>query len=52
MGGKIGRDKECAKFSTQNEFLFKSWGCHKIACLRKEDQVAFFDYCPEARFMM
>lgn len=52
MEGKIGRDNDCAKFSTQDEFLFKSWGGHKIACLRKEDQDDFFDYCPEAKLMM
>ena len=52
IGGKIGKGSECAKFSTQGEFLFKSWGGHQISCLSKEAQAAFIDYCEEAIFML
>ncbi|MDA7742226.1 hypothetical protein N8865_01260 [Francisellaceae bacterium] len=51
IGGKVGRSNECAKFSTQGEFLFKSWGCHQISCLNSKDQADFLNYCPEASFM-
>jgi len=52
IGGKVGNGNECAKFSTQNEFLFKSWGGHKISCLSKKDQTAFLNYCQKAKFML
>jgi hypothetical protein len=52
MGGKVGRGNECAKFSTESEFLFKSWGGHKISCLSKKAQAAFLDYCQDARVLL
>jgi hypothetical protein len=52
IGGKVGKDTECAKFSTQSDFMFKSWGGHQISCLNNEAQSAFLDYCPEASFLI
>ncbi len=52
MGGKVGKDDECAKFCTQGKFLFKSWGGHQIVRLNKNDRAAFLNYCPEAKFML
>lgn len=51
MGGKVGKGHECAKFSTQHNFLFKSWGAHRISCLNKKEKNAFLNYCGEAKFM-
>ncbi len=52
IGGKVGKGDECSKFSTQREFLFKSWGAHKVSSLSKRDQYAFLSYCPAANFML
>jgi hypothetical protein len=52
MGGKVGRGNECAKFSTESEFLFKSWGGHQISRLSKKAQAAFLDYCQDAEVML
>ncbi len=51
MGGKIGRGIECAQFSTQNEFLSQSFGCHQITNLSSESREAFLSYSPEASFL-
>jgi len=52
IGGKIGQNNECAKFSTQFEFLYKSWGAHKINLLSKGKQLKFLEYCPESKFLI
>ncbi|MCP4397978.1 MAG: hypothetical protein GY801_11870 [bacterium] len=52
IGGKVGKDRECAKFSTQSDFKFKSWGGHKVSFLQNKAQSAFLDYCPEASFLI
>lgn len=52
IGGKVGKDNDCAKFSTQYDFLYKSWGGHKVSCLNREDQATFLNYCEKARFML
>ena len=52
IGGKVGKDTDCAKLSTQHEFLYKSWGAHKISCLDEKPQSGFFNYCDDARFML
>ena len=51
IGGKVGRDADCARFSTQYEFLYKSLGAHQISSLDQESKLAFLQYCEEARFM-
>lgn len=48
IGGKVGRDADCARFCTQHEFLYKSLGAHKISCLSQADREAFLEYCKEA----
>lgn len=52
MGGRIGRDGDCAKFSTQYEYLAKSFGAHDISWLDRESRKEFIKYCPEAAFML
>ena len=52
IGGKVAKGNECAQFSTQEEFLFKSWGGHKISCLARREKAAFLDYCQEAKYML
>jgi len=52
IGGKVARNNECAKFSTQEEFLFKSWGAHQVSCLNKKEQLNFIEYCEEAKFLI
>ncbi|MCC3862332.1 DUF5672 family protein [Pseudemcibacter aquimaris] len=53
IGGKVGREDECAKFSTQYQFLYNSFGAHQLSCLiEKTDREAFKDYCPESAFMI
>lgn len=51
IGGKVGKGKECAKFSTQHEFLYCSFGAHKVSCLSKKHEIAFLKYCPEGKFL-
>ncbi|HEY1890283.1 MAG TPA: DUF5672 family protein [Steroidobacteraceae bacterium] len=48
MGGKVGRDIDCAQFSTQYEFLYRSLGAHRIAYLDQHSRAAFLEYCKEA----
>jgi hypothetical protein len=48
IGGKVGRDEDCAKFCTQHEFLYRSFGAHKISCLGPANRAAFLEYCKEA----
>jgi len=52
IGGKVGKANDCAKFSTQHEFLHKSWGGHQVSCLDRKAQAAFLDYCEQSRFML
>ncbi len=52
IGGKVGKQEECAKFSTQRQFLFKSLFAHKISHLQPSDLANFIEYCPESLFMI
>jgi hypothetical protein len=52
MGGNIARGHDCAKFSTQYKFLFKSFGCHKISCLSKQEQSKFLRYFSDASLLL
>jgi hypothetical protein len=52
MGGKVGRDRDCAQFCTQYEFLYKSLGAHKISCLGQASRAAFLEYCKEAELIV
>ena len=52
IGAKIGKSIDCAKFSTQSFFQYKSFGAHNISCLNKKDRDAFIKYCPEAKKLL
>ena len=52
MEGNIGRDLDCAKFGTQDEFLTKSFGAHQITRLSKEELSLFITYCEEAKILL
>ena len=52
IGAKVGKDVDCAKFSTQSYFRYKSFGAHKISSLSRIDQDAFIQYCPEAKKLL
>ena len=52
IGGKVGKCDACARFSTQDEFLSRSWGAHKISELKPNDKVSFLNYCPVADFLL
>lgn len=49
VGGNVGRDKDCARFSTQFEFLERSFGGHQISLLEPASLEQFIQYCPEAK---
>ena len=49
IADRVGRPKDCAKFSTQSEFLACSFGAHKISELDEDSLKKFLQYCPEAR---
>jgi hypothetical protein len=52
IGGKVAKNNDCAKFSTQHEFLYKSWGAHDIACLQCNERTDFLVYCEDARLII
>jgi hypothetical protein len=52
LGGRVGRGNECAQFSTQKEFLFKSLGGHKITELDSATLKRFIQYCPEVNLVL
>lgn len=49
MGCKVGNELSCAKFATEEIFLTKSFGAHKIDRLPPDELEAFLAYCPEAK---
>jgi len=51
LGGRVGNRNECSKFCTQNQFLNKSFGAHKLSNLSRGEQVNFLSYCKEADFL-
>lgn len=52
IGAKVGRSLDCAKFGTQNAFLFHSFGLHQISCLDSQEKADFLRYCPEAKRLL
>jgi len=44
MGGKVGKFNDCIKFSTQEFFLEKSFGCHKLELLNNASREKFYNY--------
>lgn len=47
--GNVGKGEAPAKFGTQFNFLYKSFGAHKTDKLHWAKQILFLIYCPEAR---
>lgn len=52
IGGRVGAGDECARFSTQGEFLCKSFGAHKITDMKPGSLRRFLQYCPEAGHLL
>ena len=52
IGGKVGKNRDCGKFSTQYIFSHKSYGAHKISFLPQDQKLKFIGYCPEAKFLL
>jgi len=52
MGGKVGRDNVCSRFSTQYKYLYRSCGGHHISNLSRKERIAFLKYCPDAKFIL
>ena len=44
IGGKVGKFNDCIKFSTQEFFLEKSFGCHKLELLNDASREKFYNY--------
>jgi len=49
MGARIGRNDECARFSTQYEFLYRSFAGHSVTQLEPSSLDRFIQYCPEVK---
>jgi hypothetical protein len=45
--GKVAKNLESHKFGSQNNFLYKSLGAHKVDKMRPLKQLLFLIYCPE-----
>jgi len=52
LGGRVSKPRECSRFATQNEFLERSFGAHKISELDAESLANFLDYCPDGRILL
>jgi len=52
LGGKVGKNRDCGKFSTQEFFSHMSYGAHKITLLPRNQQHKFVQYCPEAKYLL
>ncbi len=48
LKGKVASLNEASKFSTQQHFYYKSYGCHKVSLLQKKYRENFYEYCPES----
>jgi hypothetical protein len=52
VGGRVAKQSDCAKFSTQDKFLAKSLGAHKISELEDKEIERFIQYCPDIRVLI
>ncbi len=50
-GKKPPSGKVLSEFCTQYHFDEKSFGAHKTTQLQESDRPAFYEYCPEAKFL-
>lgn len=48
MGARVATMAEAGRFSTQDVFTDRSFGCHQISRLSDQDLVRFLEFCPEA----
>ncbi|MBN7821546.1 DUF5672 family protein [Bowmanella yangjiangensis] len=48
-GFNVASNNDCEKFSTQHQFVRKSFGAHNIRLLKQEEKKRFLEYCPEAK---
>lgn len=44
MGANIGKNHDCIKFCTQEFYLDRSFGCHKVELLDSESRANFYKY--------
>lgn len=51
MGACVASHEESGRFGTQDEFLDKSLGGHRISKLKRGELEAFMNYCPEAKII-
>lgn len=51
-GMRVGDREACARFSTQQRFLKRSWGVHNPVALSKEEQAQLLAYCPEVGILL
>lgn len=49
MGGNVANTDAMAKFATQENFSYKSFGAHYVGMLPKNAHADFLEYCPEAK---
>lgn len=49
IGGRVAKEEDCGKFSTQSVFSDLSFGAHQIQNLNGADLDRFLEYCPAAR---
>ncbi len=52
MGANIAKPQDCAKFSSQIDFSYKSFGCHNIKGMDAAALKQFLIYCPEAQSIL
>ncbi len=52
VGGNVAREQDSARFSTQIDFIYESFGGHKIQNLDKLSLQQFLYYCPEAQLTL
>ncbi len=48
IGGTVGKGQQPAKFASQYNFRFRSFGAHQMKKLHWAHQLLFLAYCPEA----
>lgn len=46
--GKVAKESLSFRFGTQFDFVYKSFGAHKLDCLNCFKQILFLIYCPNA----
>lgn len=52
LGGNVGSEDDCAKFASQHEYLYDSFGAHNVRNMNKENIDKFLSYCPDAKRLL